>query len=64
VGRRCGSSWTDSQLLAAARHPIPTVATADIARVASQLLQDTWTGIRVIELEGPQRYTADDIAIR
>ena len=43
-------------------HPIPTVATADIALVASQLLQETWTGTRVIELEGPQRYSANHIA--
>ena len=43
-------------------HPIPTVATSDIALVASQLLQETWTGTRVVELEGPRRYSANHIA--
>jgi uncharacterized protein YbjT (DUF2867 family) len=43
-------------------HPIPMVATRDIAEVAAELLQQTWTGTRVIELEGPRRYSAADIA--
>jgi uncharacterized protein YbjT (DUF2867 family) len=38
------------------------VATDDVGRVAAQLLQETWTGRRVIELEGPRRVTPDDIA--
>ena len=43
-------------------HPIPMVATADVGQAAADLLLDTWTGTRVVELEGPQRYSANDIA--
>ena len=42
--------------------PVPMVATADIGRVAAGLLQDTWTGRRVVELEGPRRVTPNEIA--
>jgi NAD(P)H dehydrogenase (quinone) len=42
--------------------PLPMVATADIGRVAARLLQENWTGRRVVELEGPQRVTPNDIA--
>jgi uncharacterized protein YbjT (DUF2867 family) len=42
--------------------PVPMVATADVGRVAAQLLQETWTGRRVVELEGPRRVTPDEIA--
>jgi uncharacterized protein YbjT (DUF2867 family) len=43
-------------------HPIPMVATAEIGAVAAELLGESWTGTRVIELEGPVRYSANDIA--
>jgi NAD(P)H dehydrogenase (quinone) len=43
-------------------HRIPMVAASDIARTAVELLNETWTGGRVIELEGPRRYSANDIA--
>lgn len=43
-------------------HPIPMVATADIGRTAAGLLREPWTGTRVVELEGPRRYSANDIA--
>lgn len=42
--------------------PVPMVATDDIGRVAAQLLLDTWTGVRVTELEGPRRVTPNEIA--
>jgi len=42
--------------------PVPMVATADIAQIAAQLLQDHWTGHRVVELEGPARITPNQIA--
>lgn len=45
-----------------AQHPIPMIATRDIGRTAAALLQETWTGTRVVELEGPRRYSANDIA--
>ena len=39
-------------------HPIPMVATADIGRTAAELLRESWTGLRIVELEGPRRYSA------
>jgi uncharacterized protein YbjT (DUF2867 family) len=42
--------------------PVPMVATADIGRVAAELIQETWTGRRVVELEGPHRVTPNEIA--
>jgi NAD(P)H dehydrogenase (quinone) len=42
-------------------HAIPMVATVDIGRTAAQLLRDTWSGVRLVELEGPRRYSARDI---
>jgi uncharacterized protein YbjT (DUF2867 family) len=43
-------------------HALPMVATADIGLTASELLRETWQGVRVVELEGPRRYSANDIA--
>ncbi|NML99450.1 NmrA family NAD(P)-binding protein [Paraburkholderia sp. RP-4-7] len=42
--------------------PVPMVATADVGRVAAQLLLEVWRGVRVVELEGPKRVTPIDIA--
>ena len=42
--------------------PVPMVATADIGRVAAGLLQEKWSGRRVVELEGPQRVAPNEIA--
>jgi uncharacterized protein YbjT (DUF2867 family) len=41
---------------------VPMVATADIGRVAATLLQQTWSGVRIVELEGPRRVSPNDIA--
>jgi NAD(P)H dehydrogenase (quinone) len=41
---------------------VPMVATADIGRVATGLLQERWSGRRVVELEGPRRVTPNEIA--
>jgi uncharacterized protein YbjT (DUF2867 family) len=41
---------------------VPMVATADIGRVAAELLQGSWSGHRVVELEGPHRVTPNEIA--
>jgi uncharacterized protein YbjT (DUF2867 family) len=38
------------------------VATTDIGRVAAELLQETWSDSRVVELEGPERVTPNKIA--
>ncbi|MCX5541214.1 NmrA family NAD(P)-binding protein [Paraburkholderia sp. CNPSo 3076] len=43
-------------------HAVPMVATADVGRLAADLLQQTRSGTRVVELEGPRRVSANDIA--
>ncbi len=43
-------------------HKIPMVATLDIGRTIADLLRETWSGTRVVELEAMQRYSANDIA--
>jgi NAD(P)H dehydrogenase (quinone) len=42
--------------------PVPMVATADIGRVAAELIQTAWSGRSVVELEGPHRVTPEEIA--
>src|SRR5271154_3026883 len=42
--------------------PVPMVATADIGRVAAELLRETWMDHRIVELEGPHRVTPNEIA--
>jgi uncharacterized protein YbjT (DUF2867 family) len=40
----------------------PMVAAKDVGQVAADLIQDHWTGIRIVELEGPCRVTPNDLA--
>jgi NAD(P)H dehydrogenase (quinone) len=40
----------------------PMVAAKDVGRVAADLIQQDWTGIRVVELEGPSRVSPRDLA--
>lgn len=42
--------------------PVAMVACADISALAAELLQETWHGHRVVELEGPMRISPADIA--
>jgi NAD(P)H dehydrogenase (quinone) len=42
--------------------PVSMVATADIGRVAAELLQEKWSGRKVVELEGPNRVTPNAVA--
>jgi len=42
--------------------PVAMVATEDVGSVAAQLLLEEWTGVRVVELEGPKRVTPLEIA--
>ena len=42
--------------------PVPMVATVDIGQFAAELLQESWAGRRVVELEGPQRVTPNELA--
>ncbi|MGA7108472.1 MAG: NAD(P)H-binding protein [Terracidiphilus sp.] len=43
-------------------HQIPMVATEDIAQTAVELLGESWKGVRIVELEGPERYSSNDVA--
>jgi uncharacterized protein YbjT (DUF2867 family) len=43
-------------------HRIPMVATEDIAQTAVELLCESWKGVRIVELEGPERYSSNDVA--
>jgi NAD(P)H dehydrogenase (quinone) len=40
----------------------PMVAARDIGAVAAELIQQDWSGTRVIELEGPYRVSPNDLA--
>jgi NAD(P)H dehydrogenase (quinone) len=51
-----------SSFLQPLNKPVPMVATDDIGRLAAELLQDTWTGRTIVELEGPHRVTPNEIA--
>ncbi len=42
--------------------PVAMVATQDVGRLAAMLLQEEWSGTRVVELEGPARVSPSDIA--
>jgi NAD(P)H dehydrogenase (quinone) len=42
--------------------PVPMVATANIGCLAADLIQETWNGHRVVELEGPHRVPPKEIA--
>jgi NAD(P)H dehydrogenase (quinone) len=41
---------------------IGMVSTSDIGATAADLLQENWTGARVVELDGPGSYSPNDIA--
>jgi len=41
---------------------VPMVATRDIGRLACELIQQEWTGNRIVELEGPAQISANDLA--
>jgi NAD(P)H dehydrogenase (quinone) len=49
-------------LLAPLDREVPMIATVDIGRTVADVLQKEWSGQRVIELEGPRRYTPNDVA--
>jgi NAD(P)H dehydrogenase (quinone) len=65
------SSWDvasarDSGVISSFLQPldraVPMVATADIGSLAAQLIQEDWTGSRIVELEGAHRVTPNEIA--
>lgn len=57
-----GATGNLPSFLAPLDRAIPMVACADIGRVAAEALLEEWTGPRVIELEGPARYSPIDVA--
>ena len=42
--------------------PVPMIARADVCRIAAELLQQTWSGRRIGEIEGLHRITPNDLA--
>jgi NAD(P)H dehydrogenase (quinone) len=42
--------------------PVPMIATADIGRVAAELIQQSWSGCRVVELEADHRISPNEAA--
>jgi len=59
---RLGSKAFSSCFLQPLDRPMPMVATADVGRVAAELLLQDWSGKRVVELEGPYWVTQNEIA--
>jgi uncharacterized protein YbjT (DUF2867 family) len=41
---------------------IPMVSTVDVGRTAAQLMGEDWTGTRIVELGGPEDWSARDVA--
>lgn len=52
-----------ASFLAPLDRPYAMVATADIGRVAAEVLPQRWSGRRVIEITGPKRYSQNEIAV-
>jgi uncharacterized protein YbjT (DUF2867 family) len=42
--------------------PVPMIATADVGRVAAELIQQSWSGCRVVELEADHRISPNEAA--
>jgi uncharacterized protein YbjT (DUF2867 family) len=55
-------SGTLPTFLSPPQRAIPMVATADVGRAAAALLQEAWTGHRIVTLAGPADYAPDDVA--
>jgi NAD(P)H dehydrogenase (quinone) len=51
-----------ASLLQPVDKPVPMIATADVGRVAAELIQEDWHGCRVIELEAAHRITPNEVA--
>jgi len=55
-------SGTLPSFLAPPQRTLPMVATADVGNAAAALLQEAWTGTRIVTLAGPKAYAPDDVA--
>jgi NAD(P)H dehydrogenase (quinone) len=51
-----------SSFLTPAEKGFPMVATEDIGRLAAELMQESWSGHRLVELTGPRPVSPNDIA--
>ena len=49
-------------LLVPTGRALPMVAATDVGRVAAALIQQDWSCTRIVELEGPERVSPDDLA--
>ncbi|MGF1767329.1 NmrA family NAD(P)-binding protein [Enterovibrio makurazakiensis] len=49
--------------LAPLNQKLPMIATEDIGRIAAEILCENWDGTRIIELEGPDRYSPNEVAV-
>jgi NAD(P)H dehydrogenase (quinone) len=60
------ASARDSGVITSFLQPLdksfPMIATADVGRVAAELIQEDWNGCRVIELEAARRITPNEVA--
>jgi uncharacterized protein YbjT (DUF2867 family) len=45
-----------------AKRPIAMIATEDVGRVAAELILESWTGRRIVELEFERRISPDEVA--
>lgn len=45
-----------------ADHKFPMISTVDVGHFAAELIQENWTGRRIVEIEGPERVSPVDIA--
>jgi uncharacterized protein YbjT (DUF2867 family) len=55
-------SGTLPTFLAPPQRAIPMVATRDVGNAAAALLQEAWTGLRIVTLAGPADYAPNDVA--
>ena len=51
-----------ASFLTPAERELPLIATADIGRIAAEALCEDWQGIRILDLDGPQPYSPNDVA--
>lgn len=50
-----------ASFLQPADKPVPMIATADVGRVAAELIQQSWTGQRIVELEYAKRISPNEV---
>ena len=51
-----------ASFLQPADKPVPMIATADVGRIAAELIQEGWTGRRIVELEYERRISPNEVA--